>query len=939
MFPKKYKYWISNTKTQTKKNRNSESKIVINNFLDVQSKFDWQEIVGILWNDVLLRENRLWLDWNYWNIKNKFLFSVNELPYFKNNGTLKILNQKNKNQKFLKKVSLFSDDIEEDDFSFWEKNLINARKLLVKLKGLWLVKVKENIKYLDVKEKVLLNSQWVFGKIENIKNYEIKYFIDKKWISLPLYTTDPELIFSDVAIAISPKDRRYKKYHGKDVIIPIINKVIPIILDESIDSTMGTGVFRVNPGHCKRSFELAKKHKLETNLKTVDKKGNFTDVCGEEFAGKRYLEFNLNVIKYLQDIGNLKEIWETEKEIFYSKHNENLLIPSLEKLLYIEKFEEHENEEIQNNENKEKNWNENYLEEKRDLAFSQEISQDSVFGTLSWVFFEEWHLENEEILSVELILDKYQELKSKDNLALSLVILHLMFDGLLDSEFKSEDLIQAIFHNSNSAIKISKIEIYLKLFFEEIEEESLKIQISELLEIIEKLKKWEDVIWEFENILGKSFLIENLEEGYKIDFEKIFDRRMQFYNWVWLSSGFLNIVKMIKIIENKKNNDEFVILESFENKNEIELFFEIGKCLNLDFDKIQRISFPEIFNEKVAGLKSKKFETICNQVIKSFDSDILKLILLNGEFKDDIEINNIEDYDNFMQKIWNGFRFVYSITWKDKHKNMEEVIQNLKTEWKKLSEFDILFFHKTNEFVNKIDNMSYLENGKEKYEEVSLFLKNFFDVYVQIVKDVKEENTLDLLLFLSYRLLNKLLEIVPIIAEKLIQIFGFEDIILELEEEFIEQKKYSAHIFIDMVKSIKKLREENNIKKHQEIDMQIKISGDWKDFFNNHIAIVKSILRTNEIEVLNWDQDIDYDIRWTIFGIEYGIKLTNNQASKKDIILDIKNEIKITEDELQRKKILLTKIIASLSNEDIQARRDEIECLKNKLEELKSKLI
>jgi len=72
------------------------------------------------------------------------------------------------------------------------------------------------------------------------KLYYIKYFVNKKGDALTVATTRPETMFADVALAVNPRDKRYKKYIGKTVLIPIINKPIPVIADEYVDPNFGT---------------------------------------------------------------------------------------------------------------------------------------------------------------------------------------------------------------------------------------------------------------------------------------------------------------------------------------------------------------------------------------------------------------------------------------------------------------------------------------------------------------------------------------------------------------------------------------------------------------------------------------------------------------------------------------------------------------------------
>ena len=84
-------------------------------------------------------------------------------------------------------------------------------------------------------------------------------------------TTRPETLFGDVALAIHPKDKRYKKLIGKKALIPILNREIPIITDTRVDMNHRGGVMRITPAHDRWSYTLAKDHHLETNLTVIDR--------------------------------------------------------------------------------------------------------------------------------------------------------------------------------------------------------------------------------------------------------------------------------------------------------------------------------------------------------------------------------------------------------------------------------------------------------------------------------------------------------------------------------------------------------------------------------------------------------------------------------------------------------------------------------------------
>lgn len=75
-------------------------------------------------------------------------------------------------------------------------------------------------------------------------------------------TVRPETMFADVAVAVHPKDRRYKKRIGRNVLIPIVNRPIPVIADERVAIDVGTGALKITPTHAEIDFDIAKDHEL-----------------------------------------------------------------------------------------------------------------------------------------------------------------------------------------------------------------------------------------------------------------------------------------------------------------------------------------------------------------------------------------------------------------------------------------------------------------------------------------------------------------------------------------------------------------------------------------------------------------------------------------------------------------------------------------------------
>jgi len=116
----------------------------------------------------------------------------------------------------------------------------------------------------DPEAKTTLSNEEVIYVEKDSKLFFLKYKIQDSDEYIIVATTRPETIFGDSAIAINPNDKRYKKLKGSKVIIPIVNRLIPIVFDEMVEKDFGTGCLKVTPAHSEKDFSIGIKHKLES---------------------------------------------------------------------------------------------------------------------------------------------------------------------------------------------------------------------------------------------------------------------------------------------------------------------------------------------------------------------------------------------------------------------------------------------------------------------------------------------------------------------------------------------------------------------------------------------------------------------------------------------------------------------------------------------------
>ncbi len=127
-------------------------------------------------------------------------------------------------------------------------------------------------------------------------------------------TTRPETMLGDTAVAVNPKDERYVKYVGKKVLLPIQNKEIPVISDESVDMEMGTGAVKVTPAHSPIDFDLGKKHNLEI-VNVIDEDGKMTGDIPDKYKGLDTISCSKQLCEDLDKLGLLEEIQNIKHEV------------------------------------------------------------------------------------------------------------------------------------------------------------------------------------------------------------------------------------------------------------------------------------------------------------------------------------------------------------------------------------------------------------------------------------------------------------------------------------------------------------------------------------------------------------------------------------------------------------------------------------------------
>ena len=178
-----------------------------------------------------------------------------------------------------------------------------------------------------------LSTEEVIYKEDKGAFYHIKYFIEGTDDYLDIATTRPETLFGDTAVAVNPKDKRYKHLIGKNVILPVVNKLIPIVGDEHADPEFGTGVVKITPAHDPNDFEVGNRHNLE-RIVVMNPDATMNENAGK-YKGLTREECREQLVKDLEKDNLLIRIEPMVHSVGHSERSNAVVEPYLSKQWFV----------------------------------------------------------------------------------------------------------------------------------------------------------------------------------------------------------------------------------------------------------------------------------------------------------------------------------------------------------------------------------------------------------------------------------------------------------------------------------------------------------------------------------------------------------------------------------------------------------------------------
>ena len=224
-------------------------------------------------------------------------------------------------------------DYDHERFTL-DKGLNDAvNKVFIDLYNKGLIYKGERIINWDPVQMTALSNEEVIYKEDKGAFYHLKYFLEDGSRYLEVATTRPETLFGDTAVAVNPKDERYKNLIGKNVILPIVNKKIPIIGDIHADPEFGTGVVKITPAHDPNDFEVGLRHNL-AKVVVMNKDATMNELAGK-YQGMSREECRKNLVEELKEKDLLIKIEEMTHSVGHSERSDAVVEPYLSKQWFV----------------------------------------------------------------------------------------------------------------------------------------------------------------------------------------------------------------------------------------------------------------------------------------------------------------------------------------------------------------------------------------------------------------------------------------------------------------------------------------------------------------------------------------------------------------------------------------------------------------------------
>ncbi len=172
-----------------------------------------------------------------------------------------------------------------------------------------------------------LSDEEVIYKDEHSKLFHLKYYVEGEDRYIVVATTRPETILGDTAVCVNPNDERYQWLKGKRVIVPLVGRSVPIIMDDYVEMEFGTGCLKVTPAHDVNDYMLGEKYNLPI-IDIFNPDGTISE-AGGMYIGHDRFDVRKEIIEDLQEKGLVEKIEDYDNKVGYSERTKVVIEPKL----------------------------------------------------------------------------------------------------------------------------------------------------------------------------------------------------------------------------------------------------------------------------------------------------------------------------------------------------------------------------------------------------------------------------------------------------------------------------------------------------------------------------------------------------------------------------------------------------------------------------------
>ena len=347
-----YKYWEKNKCFKPKKNKSKKTYSIVIPPPNVTGSLHMGHALNNSIQDLLIRFNRNKGIETLWQPGTDHAGIATQLVVEKQLAEKGISRNDLGREEFLKKVWQWKEksgntitsqlkklgsscDWSKDRFTMDEGLSKAVLKVFVDLYNKKLIYKDLKLTNWDIKLKTAISDLEVIQKETSGKLYYINYKFKNSEKSITIATTRPETMFGDTAIAVHPKDERYKDIIGEEIIIPISKRIIKIIKDEYADPNQGSGAVKITPAHDFNDYQVGTRNKLEF-INILNKDGTLNENTPKAYTGLDRLDARKKLIQELEQLNILDKIENIKHTVPYGDRSNTIIEPLLTEQWFVD---------------------------------------------------------------------------------------------------------------------------------------------------------------------------------------------------------------------------------------------------------------------------------------------------------------------------------------------------------------------------------------------------------------------------------------------------------------------------------------------------------------------------------------------------------------------------------------------------------------------------